>query len=565
MKSVLERIRGFFFPPTSAPTWVRVMPYALLGVLTLMLLTAGAYAWDYTNSPDFCGTSCHTMPPEYTAYLTSPHARIDCVECHIGRGFIATRVTRKAGDLKHIFATAFKTYEFPITAGELRPARETCERCHFPEKFSDDSLRQLKEFLPDKDNTPQTLYLVLKTGGGSERLGLGRGIHWHIENQVYYYPTDEREQDIPYVRVIEDDGSVTEYVDIESDVDPNAIKEEDLKEMDCITCHNRITHLILTPEATVNQLMDRGLISGDIPDIREKAVEVYSQIYDDQQKGLNGIEGLAAYYQTYYPDFYATNGYQVEQAIQVLQDSYGQSVFPDQKADWNSHPNNVGHKDSPGCFRCHDGKHLNQEQQAIRLECNLCHSIPVVAGPQDFVADLEVSRGPEPQSHLNPNWIALHHSAFNETCSNCHTTDNPGGTDNSSFCSNSACHGNVWEYAGFDAPALREILADQLPPTPTPMPVPSGGELTFDATIGPLFEARCGSCHGPTGGIQGLDLTSYQGVLDGGVDGPAIIPGDADSSLLVQKQTAEQPHFSQLTPEELDLVIRWINAGAPEE
>ncbi|MEJ2300439.1 MAG: NapC/NirT family cytochrome c [Anaerolineales bacterium] len=565
MKSVLERIRGFFFPPASAPTWVRVMPYALLGVLTLMLLTAGAYAWDYTNSPQFCGTACHTMPPEYTAYLTSPHARVDCVECHIGRGFIATRITRKAGDMKHIFATAFKTYEFPITAGDLRPARETCERCHFPEKFSDDSLRQLKEFVPDKDNTPQTLYLVLKTGGGSERLGLGRGIHWHIENQVYYYPTDEREQNIPYVRVIEDDGSVTEYMDIESNLDPQTIKEEDLKEMDCITCHNRITHLILTPEATVNQLMDRGLIASDIPEIREKAVEVYSQLYDNQEKGIKGIEGLAAYYQTYYPEFYATNGYQVEQAIQILQDSYSQSVFPDQKADWNSHPNNVGHKDSPGCFRCHDGKHLNQQQEAIRLECNLCHSIPIVAGPQDFVADLEISRGPEPKSHLNPNWIALHHSAFNETCSNCHTTDNPGGTDNSSFCSNSACHGSVWEYAGFDAPALREILADQLPPTPTPMPVPSGGELTFDATIGPLFEARCGSCHGPTGGIQGLDLTSYQGVLDGGVDGPAVVPGEADSSLLVQKQTADQPHFSQLTPEELDLVIRWINAGAPEE
>jgi nitrate/TMAO reductase-like tetraheme cytochrome c subunit/mono/diheme cytochrome c family protein len=565
MKSVLERIRGFFFPPASAPTWVRVMPYALLGVLTLMLLTAGAYAWDYTNSPQFCGTACHTMPPEYTAYLTSPHARVDCVECHIGRGFIATRITRKAGDMKHVFATAFKTYEFPITAGDLRPARETCERCHFPEKFSDDSLRQLKEFVPDKDNTPQTLYLVLKTGGGSERLGLGRGIHWHIENQVYYYPTDEREQNIPYVRVVEDDGSVTEYMDIESNLDPQTIKEEDLKEMDCITCHNRITHLILTPAATVNQLLDRGLISSDIPEIREKAVEVYSQLYDNQEKGIKGIEGLAAYYQTYYPEFYATNGYEVEQAIQILQDSYRQSVFPDQKANWNSHPNNVGHKDSPGCFRCHDGKHLDQQQEAIRLECNLCHSIPIVAGPQDFVADLEISRGPEPKSHLNSNWISLHHSAFDETCSNCHTTDNPGGTDNSSFCSNSACHGNVWEYAGFDAPALREILADQLPPTPTPLPVPSGGKLTFDATIGPLFEARCASCHGPTGGIQGLDLTTYQGIIDGGVSGPAIVPGEADSSLVVQKQTAEQPHFSQLSPEELDLVIRWINAGAPEE
>lgn len=564
MKRFRRRIREFFFPPEGSPTWVRVLPYAVLGVLTLILLAGGAYAWDYTNSPEFCGTACHTMPPEFTAYLESPHARVDCVECHIGRGFIATRITRKAGDAKHIFATAFKTYEFPITADDLRPARETCERCHFPEKFSDDSLRQLKQFTPDINNTPETLYLVLKTGGGSKRLGLGRGIHWHIENQVYFLPTDHRQQEIPFVRVVEDDGSITDYVDVESDIDPQSINPEDLEEMDCITCHNRITHLILPPEDTVDQLMERNLISRDIPEVRQKAVEVYSQIYDTQEKGLRGIEALSAYYQTYYPDFYAVDGHLVDDAIRVLQESYSQSVFPHQKADWNSHPNNVGHLESPGCFRCHDGKHLNEEEEAIRLECNLCHSIPVVAGPEDFVADIEISRGPEPRSHLNPNWIALHHNAFDQSCANCHTTEDPGGISNTSFCSNSACHGNVWEYAGFDAPGLRERLIDQLPPTPTPMPAPVGGELSFNATIGPLLEARCGACHGTTDSIQELDLTAYQPALDGGVSGPAIIPGDPDGSLLIQKQTADQSHFGQFSPQELDLVIQWIEAGAPE-
>ena len=564
MNRFIQRLRGFFFPPEGSPTWVRVLPYTVLGILTLVLLTAGVYAWDYTNSPAFCGTTCHTMPPEFTSYLTSPHARVDCVECHIGRGFIATRITRKAGDLRHVFATAFKTYEFPITADALRPARETCERCHFPEKFSDDSLRQIKKFTPDLENTPYSLYLVLKTGGGSERLGLGRGIHWHIENQIYYLPTDQREQSIPFVRVVEDDGSTTDYVDIESDIDPENINEENLKEMDCITCHNRITHLILTPDDTVNQLLDRGLISRDIPEIREKAVEVYSQLYDTTEKGLSGIEGLSAYYQTYYPEFYAENGYLVQQAIEVLKDSYSQSVFPEQKSDWTSHPKNVGHKDSPGCFRCHDGKHLNPDEEAIRLECNLCHSIPIVAGPEDFVADIEISRGPEPSSHRNPNWITLHHSAFDDSWANCHTTENPGGTTNTSFCSNSACHGNVWEFAGFDAPGLRERLISQLPPTPTPMPAPVGGALTYAETIGPLFEARCGSCHGATDSIQDLNLTSYQGVLEGGTSGPAIVPGDPGSSLLVQKQTAGTPHFGQLSPQELELVIQWIEAGAPE-
>ncbi len=158
----------------------------------------------------------------------------------------------------------------------------------------------------------------------------------------------------------------------------------------------------------------------------------------------------------------------------------------------------------------------------------------------------------------------MHHSAFDNSCVNCHTTDDPGGTSNISFCSNSACHGNVWEAAGFDAPGLRERLIHQLPPTPTPMPVPVGGELTFDATIGPLFEARCGACHGSTGSIQELNLIAYQDALDGGVSGPAIIPGDPDSSLVVQKMTADQPHFGQLSPEELELLIQWIEAGASE-
>ena len=170
MRERLRRaLRNFFFPPAGSPRWARILPYATLGALTLIVLIAAVYGWDYTNSPSFCGTACHTMPPEYTAYLVSPHARIDCVECHIGRGFIATRITRKAGDLQHVIATLFHTYEFPIRAESLRPARETCERCHSPDKFSDDSLRAILHFGEDRENTPTTTYIVLKTGGGSRR------------------------------------------------------------------------------------------------------------------------------------------------------------------------------------------------------------------------------------------------------------------------------------------------------------------------------------------------------------------------------------------------------------
>lgn len=565
MRRTRERLRRFFFPPSDTPTWEKVLPYALLGLITILALTAGAYTWDYTNSPRFCGTTCHTMPPEYTAYLTSPHARIDCVDCHIGKGFIATRITRKAGDLRHVFATTFKTYEFPIRAGDLRPARETCELCHYPGKFSDDTMKEIKRFSNDLVNTPKSIFLILKTGGGSKVQGLGKGIHWHIVNQVYFLPTDSEEQTIPYVKTVDDTGAVHEYVALDSGINPSQVDPTKLKQMDCITCHNRVTHLVYPPDDTVDQLITRGLISPSIPEIRRKSIEVYSQIYKTTQEGVNEIAGLTGYYKAYYADFYAANQGLIDQAIQALQQAYRQSVYPEQNSDWTTHPNNVGHKDSPGCFRCHDGKHLDSQQQAIRLECNLCHSIPVVSGPNDYVARVEVSRGPEPKSHLNQNWISQHHSAFDGACSKCHSTGNPGGSDNTSFCSNSACHASQWKFAGFNAPELRKIVLAQLPPTPTPQPLPSGGPLTYNDTVGPLLTARCGSCHSGSSSVQGLDLSTYASALAGGASGKAIVPGDPATSLLVQKQTASQAHFGQLDPAELGLVTQWIQAGAPEK
>jgi nitrate/TMAO reductase-like tetraheme cytochrome c subunit/mono/diheme cytochrome c family protein len=564
MKRLLNRLNNFFFPPAGASKWIRILPFAVLGLLTLILLTAGAYGWEYTNSSEFCGTTCHTMPPEYTAFLTSPHARIDCVDCHIGKSFIATRITRKAGDLKHITATIFKNYEYPIRAAELRPARETCELCHFPEKFSDDSLRQVQHYQNDLDNTPYNIYLDLRTGGGSQRQGLGRGIHWHIENKILYLPTDPEEQQIPYVRVEYPDGTLQEYTDLNAKLDPSTIDPSQLKEMDCITCHNRVSHLVPTPEETVDQLLARGKISTKIPEIHRKAIEVYSRVYATTEEGVVGITGLEDYYQTYYPEFYATNSQDIKDAISALQTAYQASVYPEQSSDWTAHPNNIGHKDSPGCFRCHDGKHMDANQKSIRLECNLCHAVPVVAGPYDFVADMEISRGPEPLSHQNANWISQHNQVFNTTCSNCHDTKDPGGVSNTSFCSNSACHGNVWTYAGFDAPALRKVIQSQLPPTPTPAPLPTGGALTYQDTIGPLFKSICASCHGDNG-IQGLNLTTYETAMKGSLTGPVIVPGNPEQSLLVQKQSGPQPHFGQLTPEQLQLVIDWITAGASEK
>ena len=211
MRKIGSAIKNFVGPPQDSARWLRILPFAFLGVLTLLVLTGTVYGWNYTNSPEFCGSACHTMPPEYNAYLRSPHARVRCVECHIGRDVVTTQFTRKAGDLRHVILTVTEDYEFPIYTRAMRPARESCETCHFPEKFSDDSLREVRTFQTDQDNSLERTYLIMKTGGGSKREGLGRGIHWHIENEVRYLATDNLEQDIPYVRAIDDDGNITEY------------------------------------------------------------------------------------------------------------------------------------------------------------------------------------------------------------------------------------------------------------------------------------------------------------------------------------------------------------------
>jgi mono/diheme cytochrome c family protein len=153
---------------------------------------------------------------------------------------------------------------------------------------------------------------------------------------------------------------------------------------------------------------------------------------------------------------------------------------------------------------------------------------------------------------------------FDPTCSNCHTTDNPGGTDNTSFCSNSACHGNVWEYAGFDAPGLRDLLFEQLPPQPTPVAPPAGAVVTYQETIAPMLEGKCGACHSSSNNLKGLDLTTYAGISQGGESGAVIVASDPENSLIIIIQTSEDPHFAQLTSDELDLMERWIAEGAIE-
>jgi hypothetical protein len=362
-------------------------------------------------------------------------------------------------------------------------------------------------------------------------------------------------------------GPDTEYFDIKSDFSAEQINEEDLVEMDCITCHNRISHLVSYPEEIIDALMKKDLISSDIPGIRQIGLETYYKEYTSLETALAAFDLLDSYYQEKFPDYYIQNINKISQAIQELKTSYTNTVYPQQKSDWSSHPDNIGHEYSPGCFRCHDGEHLSADEEAIRLECNLCHSIPVVSEAGNFLTVIELGTGPEPESHLNTNWISLHHLVYEPSCGNCHTLEDPGGVSNTSFCSNSACHGVSWDYAGFDAPTLRESILDQLPtPQPSPTPAPEledPEEINYTNVIRGVLINRCAFCHGE-GGQAGLNFNTYSKLMAGNDNGLVIIPGDPESSLLLLKTEGEGSHFAQFTSQELELIKVWIESGAQE-
>ncbi len=573
MKKLLERLKNIFFPPAETARWLRILPFAILGVLTIIAFVGGNIVWEYSNSSEFCGTTCHTMPPQYSAYLASPHARVQCVECHIGRDVFTTKFSRKAGDLRHVVLNITKNYEYPITAKNMRPATDSCETCHFPEKFSDDSLRQIRSYLQDEANTQQDIYLLMKTGGGTAREGLGRGIHWHIENQVLYLALDEDEQEIPYIRSVDDEGNVTEYYDISSGVDPEAVAGKVLREMDCITCHNRITHEVSQPEDAISLAFQKGLIATDLPYMNQQAILLLRGEYTEKEEALKALEGLAQFYEENYPDLAADRSEDIQTAIKILQDIYEQSVFPHQLFDWDTHENNLGHEKDPGCFRCHDGKHLTNEGEAIRLECNVCHSIPVVGDPTGLTTEIEIVSGPEPFSHTLTNWMTLHGKAKDNTCTGCHTT--PEGYEDlaklegkppadNSFCGNQACHAPVWEYTGFNAPELEPFLAASLDNLKNVSPfLLEGTTRNYEETFNAIFAGRCAACHTGENAMAGLELNSYATILAGGANGPGIAPGDPDASVIYQRQS-EKDHYGQMLDDEIEALLEWILDGAQE-
>ncbi len=365
------------------PAMRRGFSYAILGgsFLAILLAFVSYHAFLYTETTSFCGQLCHAvMQPEYTSYQGSPHARVPCVDCHVGSG-ASWYVKSKISGARQVLAVMFDTYPRPIPTPieNLRPARETCEECHWPAKFFGTQLLQIPHFRYDEKNSPEQISLGIKTGGGSGELGENAGIHWHMitENKVSFIALDRHAQDIPWVKAIRSDGTEDEYVSTDYKGNTEELARLEMREMDCMDCHNRPTHIYEPPEAAVDKAMASHFISRTLPWIKKVVVDALVVEYPSREKAHEGLRTeIATYYRDRYPEVYKARNADVEKAIDTAVSIYDHSVFPDMKVNWKTYASNIGHRNWPGCFRCHDGKHVTKNGKTLTTECTSCHTMP---------------------------------------------------------------------------------------------------------------------------------------------------------------------------------------------
>ncbi len=350
----------------------RILVAFLLGSTGFLFLTAlGSYeTYHLMETNSFCGETCHTpMEPEYKAYQHSAHAQVDCVACHIGPGTKAYLNTKLNG-VKQMYHQIMGDFDRPIQIlnPNLRLAEETCQTCHWSQKHFGNVPKTFKRYLADEENTPFTVQMVLKVGGSDPVHGPVEGIHSHmnVSNKIEFIHLDEQRLEIPWVRVTDANGKVTEYRTEEFTDD---ISKHEIRTMDCMDCHNRPAHKFLSPNDAVDQSIAMGRIDPSIPWAKARIVGALSAEYATREEAQQKIAGSL---RAAYPDDNRVSAL-IPEALRI----YEQNFFPEMKADWRAHPDHIGHKDTNGCFRCHDGMHFaaDGETSIKGSDCNACHLI----------------------------------------------------------------------------------------------------------------------------------------------------------------------------------------------
>jgi hypothetical protein len=365
---------GLLALPDRGTAWRRLATF--LGVMTLLNVIIGSQASyravAHMETVQFCGQSCHVMKPEFTAHQMAPHQQVACVGCHVAPGASGWVKSKMAGT-RQLVGVVFNTFPRPIESAlesnRLVPAIDTCEQCHSREKFTGPRLRVITKFKDDEANTRNETVLLILVGGG--KYGGIHGVHMGPGVQVRYAAADKKRQTIPWVEY-QSAGVTRTY--LAGDAKPDSIRALPTFEMQCVDCHNRPAHTFEVPDRAVDGAIASGQLSSGLPFVKKTGVELIKAGYKSSEEAEQKIPaGLDAFYRQKYPDVYAKRTADIQAAGQALLAIYRRNVFPDLKVDWGTYPNNLGHADYPGCFRCHDDSHATADKKTITQDCALCH------------------------------------------------------------------------------------------------------------------------------------------------------------------------------------------------
>jgi hypothetical protein len=438
--------------------------------------------YHYTDSNQFCGTVCHTvMQPQFTAYQQSPHAHVACAECHIGAG-ASWYVKSKLSGIRQVLAVATDSFPRPIPPAiqELRPATETCRECHWPAKFFGDQLVNIEHFASDEANTHQRLQMLLKTGGSDPSTGPPSGIHWHMALgfEIEYVAVDKHLQEIPWVKMT--DRSTGREAIYRSDgishaqAPPEGIR----RTVDCMDCHNRPTHVFRSPDRAVDAALNVNSMLRTLPFAKREMVAALATPYESREQGLAGItSSLAGFYERNYAELWAQRKNDIDRLVLIAREIYSMNFFPEMNVSWRTYPDNIGHKIYPGCFRCHNGQHIDKDGRAISHECSTCHEF------------LRPAEGATPSVGIGGFVHAVElegaHAALR--CDKCHT----GGVAPRPTCA--GCHSDI---AAFRAGTLEVFRPFGITAEPMAETVDCKDchDMREPMTLQSL-DARCMDCH----------------------------------------------------------------------
>ena len=354
-----------------------------LGLTVLINVIVGTQltyrAVEQMETVQFCGQTCHAMTPQAMSHPVSPHASIACVECHVGEGARGWFESKINGS-RQLIAVAGGTFPRPVpsalASGRLIPSRETCEHCHWPEKFSATRLRVISKFAEDEANTETQTVLMMMVGGS--RAGGIHGKHFGPGVDIRFAASDPQRQTIPWVEYKDANSGVSrEY--LAAGATSQSVASLPRIAMQCVDCHNRPAHTFAPPERELNTAFAGGWLLTTLPFLKKKSLEALKASYGSSEEAAQKIPAaITDYYKQSHPEIYASRTADVQHAGQQVAEIYGRNVFPDLKVTWGTYANNLGHESSPGCFRCHDEQHTSTDGKTIGQDCSVCHQAVAV-------------------------------------------------------------------------------------------------------------------------------------------------------------------------------------------